>query len=105
MRLCSGAQTGSIAGKSGDRAAVIDAVAMGRRQIKADVAPKSSGRFIDGRPCALGEFGNTLSHGRSKHLGNQVSLRLKVVVEAALRKAGMLHQLVQPDGLHSAFSE
>jgi hypothetical protein len=28
-----------------------------------------------------------------------------VVVEAAWRKAGMLHQFVQPDGVHSAFSE
>ena len=105
MRLRFCAQAGSIAGKSGDRAAAIDVVAMGLRQIKGYVAPKGGGRFIDRRPCALGEFGNTLSHCRSKHLGNQGGLRFKVIVEAALRKAGMLHQLVQPDGLHSAFSE
>jgi hypothetical protein len=31
IRLCSGAQQGSIASKSGDRAAVVDVVAVGRR--------------------------------------------------------------------------
>ena len=40
MRLCCGAQAGSIARKSGDWAAVIDIVAMGLRQITAYIAPK-----------------------------------------------------------------
>jgi len=44
MRLCSGAHGGgSIASKSGDRAAVIDVVAMCSRQIIAYIAPKSGG--------------------------------------------------------------
>jgi hypothetical protein len=46
MRLCFGAEAGSIAGKSGDGAAVVDVVAVGLRQIPADVAPKRGGRFI-----------------------------------------------------------
>ena len=105
MRLCSSAQAGSIAGKSGDRAAVIDVVAMGLRQIPAYVAPKGGGRFIDGRSCVLGKFGSAVDHRRSKDLGNQGGFRLKVIIEAALRKAGLLHQLIQPDGLDAALSE
>src|SRR5258708_3237873 len=105
MRLRSGAQAGSIASKSGDGAAVIDVVAVGLREIPVHVAPKSSGGFIDGRPCVRGELGSPLSHCRSKHLGNQGGLRLKVVVEATLRKAGLLHQFAQPDGLDTPFSE
>src|SRR5258705_7124507 len=105
VRLCSCAQARSIASKSGDGAAVVDVVAVGLRQIPVYVAPKSSGGLIDGGPCHFGELGIPLSDCRSKYLGNQVGLRLKVVIEATLRKAGMLHQFAQPDGLHSPFSE
>src|SRR5258706_13765846 len=105
MRLCSSAQAGSIASKSGDGAAVVDIVAVGLRQIPVYVAPKSGGRLIDGGPCHFGEFGIPLGDCRSKYVGHQVGLRLKVVIEATLRKAGMLHQFTQPDGLHSPFSE
>src|SRR5712672_1685910 len=105
MRLCFGAQARSIASKSGDGAAVVDVVAMGLRQIPAYVAPKSGGGLIDGRPCHFGELGISLGDCRSKYLSHQVGLRLKVVVEATLRKAGMLHQFAQPDGLHPPFSE
>ena len=105
VRLCSGAQARSIASKSGDRTAVIDDVAVGLRQIPVYVAPKSSGGLIDGGPCHFGELGIPLGDCRSKYLGHQVGLRLKVVIKATLRKAGMLHQFAQPDGLHSPFSE
>jgi hypothetical protein len=43
MRLRSSGQAGSIACKSGDRATMIDVVAMGSRQIEAYVAPKRGG--------------------------------------------------------------
>ena len=105
MRLCSGTQARSIASKSGDGAAVVDVVAVGLRQIPVYVAPKSGGGLIDRRPRDFDEFGIALGDCRSKHLGNQGGLRLKVVVEATLRKAGVLHQFVQPNGLHAAFSE
>src|ERR1700692_1046554 len=105
MRLCSGAQARSIASKSGDGAAVVDVVAMGLRQIPVYVAPKSGGGLINGGPCHFGEFAIPLGDCRSKYLGNQVGLRLKVVIKATLRKAGMLHQFTQPDGLHPPFSE
>src|SRR6266436_5711586 len=105
MRLCSGAQARSIASKSGDGATVVDVVAVGSRQIPVYVAPKSCGGLIDGGPCHFGELGIPLGDCRSKYLGHQVGLRLEVVIEATLRKAGMLHQFAQPDGLHSAFSE
>src|SRR5882762_4375093 len=105
VRLCSGAQARSIAGKSADGTAVIDVVAVGLRQIPVYVAPKSGGRLIDWGPCHFGELGIPLGDCRSKYLGHQVGLRLKVVIKATLRKAGMLHQFAQPDGLHSPFSE
>ncbi len=84
---------------------MIDVVAVGFRQIPVYVAPKSSGGLIDGAPCHFGEVGNPLGDCRSKYLGHQVGLRLKVVIKATLRKAGILHQFAQPDGLHSPFSE
>src|SRR5258708_11232387 len=105
VRLCSGAQARSIASKSGDRAAVVDVVAVGLRQIPVYVAPKSRGGLIDGRPCHFGELGIPLGDCRSKYLSHQVGLRLKVVIKATLRKAGMLPQFAQPDGLHSPFSQ
>src|SRR5258705_1676023 len=105
VRLCSGAQARSIASKSGDGAAVVDVVAVGLRQIPVYVAPKSGGRLIDGGPCHFDELGSPLGDCRSKYLGHKVGLRLKVVIEATLRKAGLLHQFAQPDGLHSPFSE
>src|SRR6202045_5090086 len=79
VRLCSGGQARSIASKSGDGAAVVDVVAVGLRQIPVYVAPKSGGGLIDGGPCHFGELGIPLSDCRSKHLGNQGGLRLKVV--------------------------
>src|SRR5260370_10720659 len=105
VRLCSAAQARSIASKSGYGTAVIDVVAVGWRQIPVYVAPKSSGGLIDGGPCHFGELGIPLGDCRSEYLGHQVGLRLKVVIKATLRKAGMLHQFAQPDGLHSPFSE
>src|ERR1700737_1220049 len=105
VRLCSGAQARSIASKSGDGTAVIDVVAVGLRQIPVYVAPKSSGGLINGGPCHFGELAIPLGDCRSKYLGPQVGLRLKVVIKTTLRKAGMLHQFAQPDGLHSPFSE
>src|SRR5713226_4476213 len=105
VRLCSGAQARSIASKSGDGTAVIDVVAMGLRQIPVYVAPKSSGGLIDGGPCHFGELCIPFGDCRSKYLSHQVGLRLKVVVEAALSKAGMLHQFAQPDGLDPPLSE
>jgi hypothetical protein len=90
IRLRSGAQAGRIARKSGDRATMIDVVAVGSRQIPVYIAPKSGGGLIDGRPRDIDELGIPLSDCRRKHLGNQYLLRLKVVVEAALRKAGVL---------------
>src|SRR5260370_41474389 len=101
MRLCFGAQARSIASKSSDGAAVVDVVAVRLRQIPVYVVPKSGGGLIDGRPCHFGELGIPLCDCRSKYLGHQVGLRLKVVVEPTLRKAGLLHQFVQPDGLLS----
>src|SRR5712664_1446617 len=86
VRLRSGAQARSIAGKSGDGTAVIDVVAVGLRQIPVYVASKGSGGLIDGRrPCHFGELGIPLSDCRSKYLGHQVGLRFKVVIEATLR--------------------
>src|ERR1700737_1859816 len=105
MRLCSGAQARSIASKSGDGTAVVDVVAVGLRQIPVYVVPKSGGGLIDGRPCHFGELGIPLGDCRSKYLGHQVGLRLKVVIKATLRKAGMLHQFAQPAGLPPPFSE
>jgi hypothetical protein len=105
IRLRSRTQAGRIARKSGDRATMIDVVAVGSRQIPVYVPPKSGGGLIDGRPRDIDELGIPLSDCRRKHLGNQCLLRLKVVVEATLRKAGVLHQLAQPDGVHAALSE
>src|ERR1700681_3277910 len=105
MQLCSGAQARSIASKSSDGAAVVDVVAVGLRQIPVYVAPKWGGRLIDGSSCHFRELGIPLGHRRSKYLGHEVGLRLKVIIETTLRKAGMLHQFAQPDGLHSPFSE
>src|SRR5882757_9179284 len=65
MRLCSGAQARSIAGKSGDGATVVDVVAVGLRQIPVYVVPKSGGGFIDGGPCDFDELGIPLGHCRS----------------------------------------
>jgi len=105
MGLCFGAKTGRVAGKTGHRAPGVNVVAMGLRQIIIHIAPKGGRRFIGADLDALSQFGSTLRHCRSENLANQVGLRLKMVVEAALRKARMLHQLVEPDGVHSALPE
>src|SRR5260370_33918767 len=105
MRLCFGAQAGSIASKSGDGAAVVDVVAVGLRQIPVYVVPKSGGGLIDGRPCHFGELGIPLCDCRSKYLGHQVGLVLKEFVAPTMRQAGLLHQLPLPSGLPTAISD
>src|SRR5260370_23749850 len=49
MRLGSSAQARSIACKSGDRATMIDVVAVGSRQVAVYVAPKSGGGLVEDR--------------------------------------------------------
>src|SRR5258708_28205004 len=68
IRLRSGAQAGRIARKSGDRATMIDVVAVGSRQIPVYIAPKSGGGLIDRPPPHISQLGIPPPHLRRNHL-------------------------------------
>src|SRR5260370_41938630 len=95
----------NLSGKTRNRAAAIDVVSVGRRQIPPNLADQwispSSPRLGDRCSELLPPF----VHSLADHLGNERFFGRKMVIEASLGEPGLLHQFREADGVDTLFPE
>src|SRR3954447_758943 len=89
-----------LGGETGDRAAAPGAVAMARRQIGINQRPE---RTI--ARSELAPAGRLLRQHLRARFGGELILRAKLMIEAAMRQAGALHDLGDRDALESLLAE
>jgi len=83
----------NVSGETRNRAAAINVIPLGRGKIPLDVAEQWIGPYSPRLGDRCFELLLPLVHGFANHLRNERLLGRKVVIEASLRKPGILHQL------------
>src|SRR3954451_590296 len=89
-----------LGGETGDRAAAPGAVTMARRQIGVHQRPE---RII--ARSELAPAGRLLRQHLRARFGGELILRAELMIEAAMRQAGALHDLGDRDALESLLAE
>src|SRR5271167_71608 len=89
-----------------DRAALLDVVAIVSGQVGFYLSRESIGivrlqRLAD----RLAEFGIRPRHGRCNDFRDQGVLRIEMIVKAALRKSGLMHEFIEANAVDAAFAK